>query len=376
MKTVLGISTRRALPGALLGAGLLLGLAANAAATELTYGSISPPTHALITDGFQPYADKVKQETGGKLSFQLFSGGSVVSAKTVLSSIGDGLVSSGYVVDAYIPQVLPNSNLSSDLGVYNKDALSATAAATEFQLLNCPGCISDMAKASAVTLGVHSLAPYVLMCKSEVKTLDDLKGKKVKTAGLWGRLTAEFGMTPVNMPVTDIYEALERGTLDCVLGPEGWLKSYNIWDSVHFVVEQPLGTWAGGHAMTVNKGVWDSLTPAERTVMRANAPALLTGMTLAYDHEAAIARAEAKKRNINYVPTLPGMDEAFQKAREIVRAEAVKKAASRGVQDPEGAAKTYRALLAKWDRVVADAKGDRAKLEAAMKADIYDQLPN
>lgn len=374
MTTAPGVSTRQALPGALVVAGLLISSAV--AAGELSYGSISPPTHALITDGFQPYADKVKQETGGKVSFQLFSGGSVVSAKTVLSGIGDGLVSSGYVVDAYIPQVLPNSNLSSDLGVYNKDALSATAAATEYQLLNCPGCLKDMDKAGAVTLGVHSLAPYVLMCKTEVKSLADLKGKKVKTAGLWGRLTAEFGMTPVNMPVTDIYEGLERGTLDCVLGPEGWLKSYNIWDSVRFVIEEPLGTWAGGHGMAVNKAAWTALTPDQRAVMLANAPALLTGMTLAYDHEAAIARAEAKKRDITYVATLPGLDAAFQQAREGVRAEAVKKAASRGVQDPEAAAKTYRALLGKWEKIVADAKGDRTKIEAAMKAEIYDKLPN
>ncbi|WP_238123291.1 MULTISPECIES: C4-dicarboxylate TRAP transporter substrate-binding protein [unclassified Xanthobacter] len=374
MTTAPGVSTRQALPGALVAAGLLISSAV--AAGELSYGSISPPTHALITEGFQPYADKVKQETGGKVSFQLFSGGSVVSAKTVLSSIGDGLVSSGYVVDAYIPQVLPNSNLSSDLGVYNNNALSATAAATEYQLLNCPGCLKDMDKAGAVTLGVHSLAPYVLMCKTEVKNLADLKGKKVKTAGLWGRLTAEFGMTPVNLPVTDIYEALERGTLDCVLGPEGWLKSYNIWDSVRFVIEEPLGTWAGGHGMAVNKAAWTALTPDQRAVMLANAPALLTGMTLAYDHEAAIARAEAKKRDITYVPTLPGLDAAFQQAREGVRAEAVKKAASRGVQDPETAAKTYRALLGKWEKIVADAKGDRTKIEAAMKAEIYDKLPN
>lgn len=374
MTTAPGVSTRQALPGALVVAGLLISSAV--AAGELSYGSISPPTHALITEGVQPYADKVKQETGGKVSFQLFSGGSVVSAKTVLSSIGDGLVSSGYVVDAYIPQVLPNSNLSSDLGVYNNDALSATAAATEYQLLNCPGCLKDMDKAGAVTLGVHSLAPYVLMCKTEVKNLADLKGKKVKTAGLWGRLTAEFGMTPVNLPVTDIYEALERGTLDCVLGPEGWLKSYNIWDSVRFVIEEPLGTWAGGHGMAVNKAAWTALTPDQRAVMLANAPALLTGMTLAYDHEAAIARAEAKKRDITYVPTLPGLDAAFQQAREGVRAEAVKKAASRGVQDPEAAAKTYRALLGKWEKIVADAKGDRTKIEAAMKAEIYDKLPN
>ncbi|MGR7994458.1 C4-dicarboxylate TRAP transporter substrate-binding protein [Xanthobacter sp. ZOL 2024] len=374
MTTAPGVSTRQALPGALVAAGLLISSAV--AAGELSYGSISPPTHALITEGFQPYADKVKQETGGKVSFQLFSGGSVVSAKTVLSSIGDGLVSSGYVVDAYIPQVLPNSNLSSDLGVYNNDALSATAAATEYQLLNCPGCLKDMDKAGAVTLGVHSLAPYVLMCKTEVKNLADLKGKKVKTAGLWGRLTAEFGMTPVNLPVTDIYEALERGTLDCVLGPEGWLKSYNIWDSVRFVIEEPLGTWAGGHGMAVNKAAWTALTPDQRAVMLANAPALLTGMTLAYDHEAAIARAEAKKRDITYVPTLPGLDAAFQQAREGVRAEAVKKAASRGVQDPEAAARTYRALLGKWEKIVADAKGDRTKIEAAMKAEIYDKLPN
>lgn len=346
-----------------------------AAAETISYGTHSPPNHGIMAEGFLPFAKAVEEDTKGEVTFELLAGGAVVSAKTALSGIGSGLVGSGYVIDAYVPQVLPHSTLISDLGPFNASALAATAAATETQLLDCPGCVGDLEKAGAVTLGVNAIAPYKLMCKEPVTSVEGLKGRKVRTASVWGRIMAEIGMVPVNIPVTDIYEAMERGTLDCVLGPEGWLKAYNLWDSAKYVVDQPLGAWAGGHAMTINKDRWESLSPAGRDAILDHVPAMLLAMTESYENEAAVAREEAKARNLTFQPALPELETAMEKARQSLLGEVIERAKGRGIDAARQIAGRYIVVKAKWDKIVANSNGDLAVLEKALKTEVYDKLP-
>ncbi|KAG1320604.1 hypothetical protein G6F63_014176 [Rhizopus arrhizus] len=48
--------------------------------------------------------------------------------------------------------------------------------------------------------------------RGEVKTLDDLRGLKVKAGGFARHVLSRLGATPVEVPVSDTYAALEDGT--------------------------------------------------------------------------------------------------------------------------------------------------------------------
>jgi TRAP-type C4-dicarboxylate transport system substrate-binding protein len=349
--------------------------AQSAQAETLSYGSISPPTHALITEGFMPFAKAVEKDTNGEITFELLAGGSVVSPKTVLSSVGSNLVNAGYAIDVYVPQVLPHSSLMGDLSPFNGSSMVALAAVTEFQLLDCPGCVADFDNAGAVTLGVTAMSPYLLMCKDPVPDLASLKGRKVRTTGVWGRVMAETGMVPVNLPVTDTYEALERGTIDCVVGVEGWLKAYNFWDSVRYVIDQPLGAWAGGHAMTINKETWASFTPEQRGVFYDHVGEMLVAMTQSYEDQAKEIRAEAEKRHLTYVPALPDLARAMTDARSGLLDEAVERAEKRGVRNARELAAGYLKVKIKWEKILAEKGSDPAAIAAALKTEVFDKMP-
>lgn len=57
--------------------------------------------------------------------------------------------------------------------------------------------------------------------KKEIKSLDDLRGLKMRIAGLAGNIAARVGVVPQQIAPGDIYPALERGTIDAVeyIGP-------------------------------------------------------------------------------------------------------------------------------------------------------------
>ena len=57
--------------------------------------------------------------------------------------------------------------------------------------------------------------------RKEIKTVDDLKGLKMRIAGLAGNVMQKLGVVPQQIPGGDIYPALERGTIDAAewVGP-------------------------------------------------------------------------------------------------------------------------------------------------------------
>lgn len=57
--------------------------------------------------------------------------------------------------------------------------------------------------------------------RKEIKTVDDLKGLKMRIPGFAGEVLAELGAKPVNIPAGELYTALERNTIDALewVGP-------------------------------------------------------------------------------------------------------------------------------------------------------------
>lgn len=57
--------------------------------------------------------------------------------------------------------------------------------------------------------------------RKEVKTLDDLKGLKMRIPGFAGEIMAKLGLTVTNIAPGELYTALERGTIDALewVGP-------------------------------------------------------------------------------------------------------------------------------------------------------------
>ncbi|MEM7361273.1 MAG: ABC transporter substrate-binding protein [Pseudomonadota bacterium] len=52
--------------------------------------------------------------------------------------------------------------------------------------------------------------------RKEINTVDDLKGLKMRIPGFAGKVVAGVGVVPTNIPTGELYQALERGTLDAL----------------------------------------------------------------------------------------------------------------------------------------------------------------
>ena len=94
-------------------------------------------------------------------------------------------------------------------------------------------------KLGVAVLGLPSYIRFVIFLKKPIRTLDDLKGLRLRTvAGAYTSVVEGLGASPVGVPPTDMYSALERGLVDGVCFPLQ-VSDLGVADVAKYVVFPP-----------------------------------------------------------------------------------------------------------------------------------------
>lgn len=110
-------------------------------------------------------------------------------------------------------------------------------------------------------LNSFAFSNMYMFTKFPMKSLDDLKGKKIR---IFAKSQADYlgalGAEPVSIPLAESYTSLERGTVDgLVTGPET-AAGMKIYEVTKYVIDLNLGVGAGFNV--VSRKSWDAL-PAD-----------------------------------------------------------------------------------------------------------------
>ena len=104
--------------------------------------------------------------------------------------------------------------------------------------------------------------------RKEIKTVDDLKGLKMRIGGFAGRVLQKLGVVPQQIAGGDIYPALEKGTIDAA----EWVGPYDD-EKLGFYKVAPYyyypGWWEGGSMLFafVNLDKWNALPKAYQAIL-------------------------------------------------------------------------------------------------------------
>jgi len=114
---------------------------------------------------------------------------------------------------------------------------------------------------NAKLLTLWPFGPQVFYCNKPIKTLDDLKGLKVRSfTPSMAALVQSLGATPVTLQFSEVYPALQRGVANCgVTSPTS--GNSGKWPEVttHFL---PLSVSGSVQGHFVNLEYWKKFSPA------------------------------------------------------------------------------------------------------------------
>lgn len=357
MKTLFRSAVAVAASGALASA-----LALPAQAETLNYSLGLGPGSAVALAA-EDYAKAVEEASGGDLTIKIFPL-ELVSLAEMGPGIRDGLTDIGYMAAPYYPAEFAHSNFLAELSMLQttmeqtgKEDLAYAGAMSEFITQNCPECLDEFKAQNHVYMGHIASSPYVLLCRDEIRTIEDLKGKRLRAGGdSYKRFANHFGAVGVQMAASEAYEALSQGVLDCAMLSVPELTNFRLMEVVNAVTLQVPGNVFGGTvAGNINRDKWQSLTDEQRAILLKEGARLAAGITWNY-HSAHERDLKAAKENGK---TVVQPDEALKKAAEEFAVADMKVVAdlfkaNYGVAKAEEMKEAFIPYLERWSDLVAD----------------------
>ncbi|MGE3247918.1 MAG: hypothetical protein AB7F96_07320 [Beijerinckiaceae bacterium] len=352
---------------------------ASATATELVYGTGSGAKSRINVDAMEPFFKETTAASKGSITWKYLPGNQIVTIRTALKGTRDGLVDVGMVVPVFVRKDLINNNIIYDtIHLGHEDPVAAAGAAYETMMLNCPDCQKEWKKNNQFVLAPYAGSSNVLVCRDPVKTVADLKGKKVRGGGATHRLVRAIGGTPISTPPQELALALERGGLDCAVMALNWMVSFGIHDLAKHVLDYPMGSSRGLALMTMRYDSWyKKLNKEQRKVLWDHAPmAAARAIMIAYlQLDENYRKTIGPSKGVKFYQAGPDIKNAIDKmmvGEEAAIATAIKK---QGAKNPEKVLKAYLANLEKWKKISSgEIKGNVEAFAKALKREVYDKV--
>ena len=241
-----------------------------------------PKALDTIYGAAEEFSKAVSAMSGGKFTISVHAGGELMPPFGVVDGVQQGTVECAHTAPYYF---------------FGKDDTFAIDCAIPFGL-NSRQMTAWMYEGNGLKLFREFYANYNIVnypmgntgaqmggwYRKEIKSLADIKGLKMRIGGFGGKVLSAIGGVPQNIPGGEIYQALEKGTIDATewVGPydDEKLGFYKVAKNYYYP-----GWWEGGPQLTlyVNNKALAALPKEYQAIIEAAASHAHVDMQAKYD---------------------------------------------------------------------------------------------
>ena len=235
-----------------------------------------------IYGGAVVMANALSKITEGKFEIQVFQAGELVPGPQALDAVNANTVeiahTCGYYFTGKDPTFAIGSTIPFGLNARQQNAWLYHGGGNELYnaFLADYGVVGIPGGATGAQMGGWF--------RDDIRNLADLKGVKMRIAGIAGQVMSRLGVVPQQLPGGDIYPALERGTIDAAewIGPydDERLGFYQIAPNYYYPAY-----WEGGLTVHffINKTQYETLPEAYKVALDTACKAANLNMQAMYD---------------------------------------------------------------------------------------------
>ena len=211
----------------------------------------------------QWFADELARRSNGKLKMRIFAAGTLGKPTELLKLVAEGGIDGAATAPAYFPAQMPFLAATNSLPLAYRDA-EQSSKILHTLYSEIPALKEEMRQNNVHPLFWHVIDPYYLVCRTPVRTLADLKGKKVRSFGEdVPRLFKAVDAVPVSLLPAELYESLQRGTIDCAPYSLSTAVGLKLHEVAKYVTFFSIGS-PGGWPQFYNLKTWESWSPETR----------------------------------------------------------------------------------------------------------------
>jgi len=322
---------------------LCTSLSAFAADTvEFRFSGYYPESYPVYKEGFKKWEEMVEKESNGKVVFKNFLNGVLHTAKHGFRATMTDICDLTHAYPGYQPASFSLSHIN-DLPF----ALTTGHGGVLAMETLYPKYFKQEYEKMGVLLGCWvTTSEYNLITKKPIRTLDDLKGLKVRSSGGLVSVTLEhLGAVPVMVQSSESYTAFQNGVVDAVLYPDSSMVSYRLYEVGKYHTHVGLNHMGVPYALSPK--FFERLTPDMKKYMYAKLRQASQMATVAYDIDDEAARKVLKENGVEMIELSAAEKERFKKAVEPMWANFVKENEAKGLPASQ-LVKELRELDAKY----------------------------
>ncbi len=313
--------TRRAL-GPLAAAGAATAIAAPAIAQGLPnlkwrLTSSFPKNLDTLFEVAPTIARLVNEMSEGKFQMTVFAAGEIVPGLQVMDAVANGTVECGQTYGGYYIGKTPALIFDGSLpfGMTPRQHYAWYIHGGGRELMNE---VYDKEGVVGIPCG-NTGGQMFGWFRKELKTVEDFKGLKMRVAGFGGRVMQKMGVIPQQIAGGEIYQALEKGTIDACewVGPYDDEKLGFHKVAKYYYLPGVLEMQANNVFM-VNKAAWASLPPAYQTMIKTAAWQAMIEMLASYDAKNAKAMRSLVAQGTQVVSLTPDVLQVLRNSLEEV----------------------------------------------------------
>ena len=311
-----GISTKLLASAAIAGAVFSFTALPNtqAKAKEFKIATFMSPKHYLNRVAFKKLAEDIGKATGSSTTAKLYPSGQlgkgpVQQYKRVLNNVAE----ISFVIQGYTSTIFPRTLIVSKPGV-GKTAKEITEKAWNIYNQHLS---PEYTKVKM--LGIWSNTPAsLIMRKKQVTKIEDVKGLKIRALDATNvPMMNAWGASGVAMPISKVYDALDKGVVDGVYAAINVLfVPWRFSESAKFVTDG-MNAQSAMFLLAMNKKVWEGLSKGDQRAidgLTGRDWSIKTAVGWAKPDLEAVARAKKGDAGLKYHQVSPAEKARFDAA--------------------------------------------------------------
>ncbi|MDR2089533.1 MAG: TRAP transporter substrate-binding protein [Clostridiales Family XIII bacterium] len=222
---------------------------------ELSLSTHDPAT-SNKTKFHQEWADKVMEASGGRLQITVYAAGALAGGTAALDTLRTGACDIAWIYPAYFPGQFPKSEvLTLPFGF---DTVPQATNVLWDLYESEPALQEELSE--FVPIMMHSNPSNIIATidKYPISKMSDLKGLKFRaSAGAASDLLLAWGATPMQMAPGDIFQAVEKGTVEGYVFDLSGIISFSLQEVTANYTDMPV--YLGPYYLLMNRSSFEAL---------------------------------------------------------------------------------------------------------------------
>ena len=244
----------------------------------------------------QPWAQKVQQESNGRLRIQIFPAMQLGGAPPQLyDQARDGVADIIWTLPGNTPGRFPRIEVFELPFVAHKRAIVNCRAVQEFAERHLR---EEFREVHPICVWAHGEG--LIHARRPVRTMEDLQGLKLRfPSRLNGEALRALGAAPVGMPIPQVPEALSQGVIDGAVVPWEVVPALRLQEMVRHHTEIPGSPtlYTATFILAMNRARYEGLAEDLRRVLDANSgQAAATMAAVPWDERGPVVEEMVRRR--------------------------------------------------------------------------------